>query len=157
MNCNDSHCHCRPNTSNDSHSFAQFAVQTNPPSNTNLDMTILFQEGEQISLKSLTEILLEPSYIYLINFIFLATPEADSFMQITPMVDGTLRPLYSVFAPTGSASRNTSATGSFTIPVPESFTTISFNLSYPDTVRNIDITGAVSVSALHKLFDNKCC
>ena len=156
MNCNDCNCHCDTNPTV-LYSYAQYAVQTSPPSATDLAMTVLFQEGEQVSLKSSTEILLEPGYLYLIDFIFLATPEADSFMQITPRIDGSLQLLYSVFAPTGSASRNTSATGSFTIPVSRESTAVSFSLTYPDTVRNIDITGAISVTSLHKLIVSKCC
>lgn len=155
MNCNDCNCHCNTNPV-DYYSYAQYAVQSSPPSATDLAMTVLFQEGEQISLVNTAEILLEPGYLYLIDFIFLATPEADSFMQITPKINGSLQLLYSVFAPTGSASRNTSATGSFTIPVSTEATAVSFNLTYPDTVRNIDITGAVSVTSLHKLIAGRC-
>lgn len=148
-------CYCCLPTPREPFSYAQYGVQANPPSNSDLPMLVLFQEGSQISLAN-TEILLEPGYLYLIDFIFLATPEADSFMQITPKIDGTLRLLYSFFAPTGSASRNTSASGSFTIPVPENRTALSFNLTYPNTVNNIDISGAVSVTVLHKLNENLC-
>lgn len=155
MKSNDCSCYCKPNTSNISYSYAQYSVQSNPPSNTDIPMTILFQEGKQITLKT-TEILLEPDYLYLINFMFLATPEADSFMQITPKINGTLRLLYSVFAPTGSASRSTSATGSFTIPVNKDTSIVSLNLTYPDTVKNIDLTGSISVTVLHKLSVNRC-
>lgn len=155
MTCSNCHCHCGANTLNTSYSFSQYAVQSNPPSKTDIPMTILFQEGEQITLKT-TEILLEPGYLYLINFIFLTTLETDSYMQITPKINGSLRLLYSVFVPTGSVSRNTSATGGFTIPVSENTSTVSFSLTYPNTVKNIDITGAISVTALHKLSVNKC-
>lgn len=155
MNCNNCYSHCESNIPDVSYSYAQYSVQSNSPSNTDIPMTVLFQEGKQITLKT-TEILLEPGYLYLINFILLATPEADSFMQITPKIDGTLRLIYSVFAPAGSASRNTSATGSFTIPVSRDTSTVSLNLTYPDTVKNIDLTGSISVTVLHKLFVNKC-
>ena len=138
------------------YSYAQYGVQSNPPSGSDLPMFILFQEGNQISLTN-TEISLEPGYLYLIDYIFLSTPEVDSFMQITPKIDGSLKLLYSFFAPTGSAARNTSASGSFTIPVSENNTTLSFNLTYPETVRNIDISGAISVTVLHKINDNRCC
>lgn len=148
-------CYCCLPNPREPFSYAQYGVQANPPSKSDLPMLVLFQEGSQISLAN-TEILLEPGYLYLIDFIFLATPEADSFMQITPKIDGTLRLLYSFFAPTGSASRNTSASGSFTIPVPENRTALSFNLTYPNTVNNIDISGAVSVTVLHKLNKNLC-
>lgn len=154
MNFND--CLCGPIKPCESFSYAQFGVQSSPQSNSNIPMSVIFQEGSQIILMD-TEIVLVPGFLYLIDFIFLATPEADSYMQITPKINGALKLLYSFFAPTGSASRNTSASGSFTIPVPEDNTTLTFNLTYPATVRNIDISGAVSVTALHKLKKEGCC
>lgn len=153
MNFNDFHCGCMKPC--ETYSYAQYGVQANPPSKSDLPMAVLFQEGEQISLTD-TEIFLEPGYLYLIDFIFLATPEADSFMQITPKINGMLQLLYSFFAPTGSASRNASASGSFTVPVTENSASVSFNLTYPDKVRNIDISGAVSVTLLHKIKGTKC-
>ncbi len=134
----------------ESYSYAQYAIQANPPSRSDLPMFVLFQEGKRISLSD-TKIFLEPGYLYLIDFLFLATPETDSFMQITPKINGVLKLLYSFFAPTGSASRNTSASGSFTVPVMGDSTNVSFNLTYPDKVKNIDISGAVSVTMLHKI------
>lgn len=92
MNFNDFHCGCMKPC--ETYSYAQYGVQANPPSKSDLPMAVLFQEGEQISLTD-TEIFLEPGYLYLIDFIFLATPEADSFMQITPKINGTLQLLYS--------------------------------------------------------------
>ncbi|SHF04858.1 hypothetical protein SAMN02745158_02371 [Lactonifactor longoviformis DSM 17459] len=149
-------CHCNCSKPQELCSYAQYGVQSSPPSKTDLPMLTLFQEGKQISLAD-TKIILEPGYLYLIDFIFLATPEADSYMQITPKINGALKLLYSYFAPTGSASRNASASGSFTIPVTEDSTSVSFSLTYPETVRNIDITGAISVTALHKITGSKCC
>ena len=98
-----------------------------------------------------TEIVLVPDYLYLVDFIFLATPGVNSYMQITPKIDGSLKLLYSFFAPTGSASGNTSASGSFTIPTSQNNTILSFSLTYPNTVTNIDISGVVSVTMLHKI------
>lgn len=148
-------CFCRPDKPQEPYSYAQYGVQSSPPSNSDLPMLVLFQEGNQISLDN-TQILLAPGYLYLVDYIFLATPEPDSYMQITPKINNSLRLLYSYFAPTGSASRNTSASGSFTIPVTESNTAVSFNLTYPATVRNIDISGAVSVTTIHKINRNGC-
>ncbi len=153
MNYNECCCYlpkpCEP------YAYAQYGVQANPPSKSDLPMLVLFQEGNLISLSN-TEILLEPGYLYLVDFIFLASLEADSYMQITPKIDGRLKLLYSVFAPTGSASRNTSASGSFTIPVLDDRAVLTLNLTYPNTVSNIDISGAVSVTMLHKI-DKQCC
>lgn len=150
MACND--CHCNPNPPcESSYSYAQYGVVANPPSNTDLPMSILFQEGGQIALMNNTEIVLVPGYLYLVDFIFLATPGPNSSMQITPKIDGSLKLLYSFFAPTGSASGNTSASGSFTIPASDNNVILSFSLTYPNTVTNIDISGAVSVTMLHKI------
>lgn len=149
MSCND--CHCGQVKPCESNSYAQYSVLANPPSNTDLPMSILFQEGGQIALMNNTEIVLAPSYLYLVDFIFLATPGANSYMQITPRIDGSLKLLYSFFAPSGTASGNTSASGSFTIPVSQNNSILSFSLTYPNTVTNIDISGAVSVTMLHKI------
>lgn len=132
--------------------FAQFAVQANPPSRTDLPMTIYFQEGDQIRLSQENQIILSPGYLYLVNYLFLATPEADGYMQIVPKINNTLRLLYSSYAPAGSIGRNATASGSFTTN--EALTgeaLLSFSLTYPSTVRNIDITGVVSVTPLIKI------
>lgn len=150
MNSDDGRCNsCKPCDS--SYSYAQYAVQANPPSNSDLPMSILFQEGGQIALMNNTQIVLVPGYLYLVDFIFLATPGTNSYMQITPKINGSLRLLYSFFAPSGAASRNTSASGSFTIPTTDDNAILSFNLTYPNTVTNIDISGAISVTMLHKI------
>ena len=51
----------------------QYGVQSSPPSNSNIPMSVIFQEGSQIILMD-TEIVLVPGFLYLIDFIFLATP-----------------------------------------------------------------------------------
>lgn len=131
-------------------SYAQYGVQANPSSNTDLPMFVLSQNGEQISLAN-TEIELETGHLYLINFIFLATTEPDSFMQITPKINHAPNLFYSFFAPSGSSSRNTSASGSFTLAASERNVQLSFYLTYPESVRNIDISGTVSVTALSRI------
>lgn len=131
--------------------YAQFAVHANPASGLELPMTVVFQNGNQIQLEEDSQILLAPGYLYLINYIFLATPEAGGCMQITPKINDTLRLLYACFAPAGNIARNASASGSFTTNealIQEA--SLSFNLTYPATVRNIDISGAVSVTPLIK-------
>lgn len=149
MSCNE--CHCGPIEPCKPYSYAQYGVQSSPPSNSDVPMSVLFQEGGQIALMNNTQIVLVPGYLYLVDFIFLAAPGADSYMQITPKIDGVLRLLYSFFAPSGSASGNTSASGSFTIPVLQNSAILSFGLTYPNTAANIDLSGAVSVTVLHKI------
>lgn len=132
-------------------SFAQYGVTANPPSGSALPMRTVFQEGDAIRLGSDTEILLQPGYLYLVNYLFLATPGADGYMQILPRIDGNPGLLYSFFAPAGS-SRNASASGSFTVRAagPEDGTLI-FVLTYAGPTSNIDISGAVSVTPLLRL------
>lgn len=146
-NCPPSHC-CE---TCGSLSYAQYGVQANPSSGADLPMFTLFQRGNQISLNN-DIITLSPCYLYLVNYIFLATTEINSSMQITPKINGSLNLLYSFFASSGSQGRNTSASGSFiTEAAALNEATLAFNLTYPDTVRNIDISGSVSVTALHKI------
>lgn len=132
--------------------YAQFSVLANPPSNTDLPLSILFEGGNQIVLHQNSEITLPAGYLYLIDYLFLATPEANGYMQITPKINGSLNTLYSYFAPAGSQERNVSASGSFTTNAAASENaTLSFHLTYPATVRNIDISGTVSVTPLMKI------
>lgn len=141
---------CRPTEKIDS--YAQYMVRANPASGSLLPMSPLFQEGSLITLNSDTEIRLAPGYLYLINYLFTATPEVDGYMQITPQINDALSLLYSSFAPSGSGSRDTSTAGSFTTNAALAEAAIlNFRLTYPGTVRNIDISGAVSVTPLPKL------
>lgn len=142
---------CKPDEPS---AYAQYGVQANPPSNTDLPMFVLFQEGEKIALNS-TEISLDEGYLYLINYIFLTTTEINSYMQITPRINDALNLLYSSLSSSGNSVRDTSVSGSFTIAASDN-TTLAFYLTYPETVNNIDISGAVSVTALNKLNQNKC-
>lgn len=131
--------------------FAQYGVQANPLSNSDLPLFPLFQEGNKIHLEG-SSILLAPGYLYLINYLLTSTPEADGYMQIIPKINGQLNLLYSFFAPAGSKEKNTSAAGSFTTNaalIEEA--AIAFSLTYPSTARNIDISGAISVTPLIKI------
>ena len=145
-------CHPKPDCKPyEIQSYAQYGVQSNQPSNTDLTMQVLFQEGDLISLNN-HEIRLASGYLYLIDYVFLATPDINSYFQITPKINGRLNLLYSFFAPSGSAARNASASGSFTTNAAAAKDAVlGFNLTYPETVRNIDITGAISVTALGRI------
>lgn len=128
--------------------YAQYRVFANPPAKSFLPLVEAFRKGEEISLAGSTSIRLMPGYLYLINYLFLATPEPDSYMEIVPHINGTPRTLYAFFAPTGT-ERNTSAAGSFTTnEAAEEAVELSFRLDYPETVRNIDISGTISVTPL---------
>lgn len=133
-------------------SYAQYGVQSSPPSGSDLPLSILFQEGDSIRQNGDSEILLAPGYLYLIDYLFLATPEANGYLQIVPRINGSLRLLYSFFAPANGRERNASASGSFTTnAAATSEASLSFSLTYPNTVRNIDISGAVSVTPLLRI------
>lgn len=111
----------------------------------------MFQKGEEIQLEGDSTIVLPQGYLYLVNYLFLATTEVDSYMQIVPQINGSLRLFYSFFAPSGSY-RNTSASGSFTTDeAAKGDIRLSFSLTYPEVAKNIDITGSVSVTPLMRL------
>lgn len=69
--------------------------------------------GQGIRLEGDSDIMLETGWLYLVDYIFLATPEPQGYMQIVPRINRSLRGLYSFFAPAGT-ERNASASGSFT-------------------------------------------
>lgn len=130
---------------------AQYGTTSNPPSGTNLPFYLIFNLGDQITLADDFTIVLPAGYLYLISYLFLSTTEAGGYMEIVPFLNETPRLLYSSFAPAGSA-RNTSASGSFTTnEAAEGELRLQFRLTYPETVRNIDISGAVSVTPLQRL------
>lgn len=57
-----------------------------------------------------------------------------------------------ILAPAGSGSRNTSAAGSLTTNAAATEEArLSFSLTYPPEVGNIDISGAISVTPLIKI------
>lgn len=135
--------------------FAQYGVQSNLPSNSELPMFTLFQEGNCSTLTD-TQVTLESGYLYLVDFIFLATTEKNGTIQITPKINGNPNLLYSVFASAGTAARDASVSGSFTLPVSDTNETLAFYLTYSETVRNIDISGAVSITPLSKIRKKVC-
>ncbi|MBS7009400.1 hypothetical protein [Anaerostipes sp.] len=128
--------------------YAQYGAYSNDAAGTDINFFPVFQEGSEIQLENDTTILLSPGYLYLIDFIFLATPGASGYMQILPFINGTPRLLYSFFAPAG-AEKNTSASGSFTTnEALASEARLTFRLSYSSSTGNIDLSGAVSVTPL---------
>lgn len=131
--------------------FAQFGVTSSPASGSSLPLIQLFNVGQGIRLEGDSDIMLEPGWLYLVDYIFLATPEPQGYMQIVPRINGSLRGLYSFFAPAGT-ERNASASGSFTTNEAAVLEArLSFHLTYPATTRNIDISGAVSVTPLIRI------
>lgn len=153
--CAEENCGCHPTCScpaPETPAFsAQYGTTSNPPSGTNLPIYPVFNLGNQISLADDYTIVLPAGYLYLISYLFLATTEAGGYMEIVPFLNETPRLLYSSFAPAGNA-RNTSASGSFTTnEAAEGELRVQFRLTYPETVRNIDISGAVSVTPLQRL------
>lgn len=132
-------------------SYAQYNVTANPPSGSSIPMRTAFQEGDAIALQDEVNITLQPGYLYLVNYLFLATPETNSYMEVVPRINGRPGLLYAFFAPTGS-SRNASASGSFTVKAADAEgSMLSFDLNYPEAVKNIDISGTVSVTPLLRL------
>ncbi|MSS86815.1 hypothetical protein FYJ45_00135 [Eisenbergiella tayi] len=101
--------------------------------------------GGLTSLPTDDTITLQPGYVYAISYVFLATPEPGNYFQILPFMNGTPRLLYSF---TGNAANGRNAAASAFFLTNEALyepVDLSFSLTYPDTVRNIDISGAVSI------------
>lgn len=125
--------------------YAQYGVNANPPSGSDLPMFPIFEAGGKTSLSENT-ITLEPGYIYLINYVFLATTEAENYFQIVPYLNGQAALLYSSFAPANGYRNTTAAAGFTTDQALETRAELRFRLTYPSGVRNIDISGAVSIT-----------
>ena len=83
--------------------FAQYGTSSNPTSGSLIPLNAIFRRGDEIHLEGdIDRPCTAPGYLYLIDYVFLATPEADGFMEIIPSINGTPRLLYSFFAPTGA-------------------------------------------------------
>lgn len=144
-------CCCLPKPDSDFSFYAQFGVLPNPDSGTLLSLREIFRKGNEIQLETPSAILLAPGYLYLVNYLFLATPEADSYMEIVPVLNNMPGLIYAFYAPTGK-ERNTSAAGSFTTNEAASGAlSLSFRIDYSEKVRNIDISGAISVTPLMRI------
>lgn len=125
--------------------YAQYGVNSNQPSREMLRFFTVFQEGDGIRLSGDDRILLAPGYLYLIEYVFLAVTEADSYMQILPFINGSPQLLYSVFAPSG-VERSTFASAGFTTnSALNQEAELQLSLTYSQAVKDIDITGAVSI------------
>lgn len=125
--------------------YAQYGVTASPPSNSFLPFYPILGAGGLTSLPADETIRLLPGYAYMITYVFLATPEAGNFYQLLPYLNGSPRLLYSSMGTAGN-NRNASTCAAFltneALYEPLDF---SLSLTYPDGVRNIDISGAVSI------------
>lgn len=126
--------------------YAQYGVSSNPASNTNLPIFEIFESGNLTSMASPSSITLKAGYVYLIDYILLATPGANSYFQIVPFINGSAGLLYSAFA-NSNTNQNASASASFTtVTALEQDAVLEFRLTYPASNRNIDISGAISIT-----------
>lgn len=139
-------CECQGDGWGLSGIYAQYGVTANPPSGSLLPLFERFRGGAGIRLQDENHIYLAPGFIYQVDYVFLATPEPGGYFQVTPELNGTLALLYSSFAPSGTQRNATAAAGFTTNAAEKEEALLAFKLTYPDTVRNIDISGAVSVT-----------
>lgn len=150
-----SHCHCNDccppsceGSGSETNFYAQFGVNANPPSGSNLPFYTVFNEGGMIVLDGAGVITLPVGYIYHIDYIFTATPEPGNYFQIVPFINDSPGLLYSFFSPAGTY-RNSSASGGFlTNQALSQAAELRFDLTYPPETVNIDISGAVSITPL---------
>lgn len=127
-------------------SYAQYGVNSSPPSGNYVPFFPVFEAGELTQLQNTISILLEAGYIYLINYVFLATPEEGNYFEIVPFINEVPMLLYSAFAP-ANATRNATASASFTTNLAlNSQAVLRLHLTYPPSTRNIDISGVVSIT-----------
>ena len=125
--------------------YAQYGVTASPASGSFLPLYPVWGAGGLTSLPTDDTITLQPGYVYAVSYVFLATPEPGNYFQILPFINGTPRLLYSF---TGNAANGRNAAASAFFLTNEALyepVDLSFSLTYPDTVRNIDISGAVSI------------
>lgn len=125
--------------------YAQYGIAASPPSHNYLPYYPVWGAGGLTSLPTDETIQLMPGYVYMISFVFLAVPVPEITISSCPILMARPVSFYSVLAAAGSG-RTASASASFltneALYEPLDF---SLLLTYPDTVRNIDITGAVSI------------
>lgn len=131
-------------------SAAQFYVMSSPASKDRIPMKETWNYGTGISLSNDTTILLKPCWLYEISYVFLATTEAGNFFEIVPCINGTLRILYASMGTAGN-NRNASTSASFLInDAANAQASLAFSLTYPEGVRNIDLSGIITVQS-HKI------
>ena len=53
--------------------FAQYGTSSNPASGSFIPLNAIFRRGDEIHLEEETQIVLAPGYLYLIDYVFLAT------------------------------------------------------------------------------------
>lgn len=126
---------------------AQFSIVASPDNIERIPLTESWSYGRGIALSDSTTITLAPGRLYEITYVTIATPEAGNFYEIVPYINGTLRLLYAAMGTAGN-NRNASTCAAFLIDeAANAEATISFSITYPETVRNIDLTGVISVSS----------
>lgn len=144
--CND--C-CRPvcpAPKPDTNFYAQFGVNANPASGSNLPFYTVFNLGNGITAEE-GIITLPAGYVYHIDYVFLATPEIGNYFQILPFINNSPGLLYS-FLSQAAVYRSSAASGGFlTNQALNQDASLRFVLTYPPETVNIDISGAVSITA----------
>lgn len=128
--------------------FAQYGTVTNPSSGDMISFYESFRQGAQISLEEEKTIILQPGYLYLVNYVFLGTPEPEGYLEIVPHINGQPGLLYSFFSASGN-TRNASAAASFTTNAALSEAAmVEFRITYSEITRNINLSGTVSITPI---------
>lgn len=138
---------CCPKFPRNKHVAAQFTMISSPATNERIPLTEAWNYGSGITLSNNNTITLAPGRLYEISYVTLATPEAGNYYEIIPYINDTIRLVYAAMGTAGS-NRDASASATFLInEATNAAATISFNITYPETVRNIDLSGVVSISS----------
>lgn len=126
---------------------AQFSLVTSPSSGENISLVEAWNYGSGIVLSNDTTITLSAGKLYEISYVFLATTEAGNYFEILPYINGTPRLLYAAMGTAGN-NRNASTSASFLIrEAADAEAILSLNITYPESIRNIDLSGVVTVQS----------
>lgn len=131
-------------------SYAQYGTIGRYPSGNYLSFYEVFRKGTEISLEEDQTIVLQPGYLYLIDYVFLATTGSQQRLQILPYINQQPGLLYSVFSISGNED-NVSTAASFTTNAAwDEAAQLEFRVTAGNESGTVtaDLQGAVSVTPL---------
>ena len=131
-------------------SFAQYGTVGRVPSGSYLSFYEGFREGTDISLEEEQTIILQPGFLYLIDYIFLTTIGPGNRFQVIPYINQQPGLLYSVFSISGNEDTATGA-GSFTTNAAwDDVAELRFRVTAGSDAGTVDagVQGAVSITPL---------
>lgn len=125
--------------------YAQYVITGSPDSGGYLSFYPQFEEGN-LTFSNNDVIRLSSGFIYLVNYVTQATPEANQYYQLVPYINGQPRLNYSSIGTAAATFRNASAAGSFLVEESsEDDVTLQIQVTYPEATNHIDVSGIFSI------------